>query len=91
MEPNNTIICQIFVLFGKYVRKFAGFGHFICSCERNLRPRTHEQKSPRFLQICIPKRDYLPENQVIWQIFSSRCTEPKGQNLIVRTNLNAHF
>ena len=29
----------------------------------------HLPKSKRFLQICIPKRDYLPENQVIWLIF----------------------
>ena len=34
------------------------------------------KKNPRSLQICIPKRDYLPENQVIWQIFSSMCTGP---------------
>ena len=42
----------------------------------SVRPRTHEQKSPSFLQICIPKRDYLPQNQVIWQFFSSMCTDP---------------
>ena len=34
------------------------------------------KKSPRFLRICMPKRGYLPENQVIWQIFSSMCTGP---------------
>ena len=44
----------------------------------SVRPRTREQKkSPvKFLQICIPKRDYLPENQIIWQAFSSMCTGP---------------
>ena len=44
---------------------------------KHFRPRVHmSKKSPRFMQICIPKRDYLPENQVIWQIFSSMCTGP---------------